>query len=228
MKTLIIIPAFNERGNIQSVVELVKEKCSFCDYVIINDGSTDGTKELCLKNGYNVISHPLNMGLSAAVQTGMLYALIHGYDAAIQIDGDGQHNPEYIKDMIPYIENGYDMVIGSRFKGKKRPKTIRMFGSRLLSFAIRITTKTVVSDPTSGMRMYNKEIIKKIAENADLGPEPDTVALLIRRGARSFEIPVVMRNRTMGESYFGPASSIGYMMRMVLSILVLQWFRRGY
>ena len=227
MKVLIIIPAYNEGENIERVVTTIRENCPQYDYLIINDGSRDNTEEICIKKGYHFVSHPVNLGLAAAVQTGMLFAHKNGYDAAIQFDGDGQHDPDYIEKMAREIEKGNNIVIGSRFVDRKKPKSLRMLGSNLIQFAIKLTTGKTIKDPTSGMRMFDKKMIKKLAFAADLGPEPDTVALLVRGGATFSEIQVEMHDRVAGESYLNFANSINYMTRMFVSILVLQWFRKG-
>ena len=227
MKVLIIIPAYNEGENIERVIETVKRDCPQYDYLIVNDGSRDNTEEICKQMGYHFVSHPVNQGLAAAVQTGMLYAYKNNYDAAIQFDGDGQHDPDYIEKMANEIEKGNNIVIGSRFVDEKKPKSLRMLGSNLIQFAIKITTGKTIKDPTSGMRMFDKKMIKKLAFAADLGPEPDTVALLVRGGATFSEIQVEMHDRLAGESYLNFANSVNYMIRMFVSILILQWFRKG-
>lgn len=227
MKLLLIIPAYNEQDNIERVIETVKRDCPQYDYLIINDGSRDNTESICRKNGYHFVSHPVNLGLAAAVQTGMLYAYENGYDAAIQFDGDGQHDPDYIEKMSLEIEKGNNIVIGSRFVTEKKPASLRMLGSNLIQFAIKLTTGKTIKDPTSGMRMFDRKMIKKLAFAADLGPEPDTVALLVRGGATFSEIQVEMHDRVAGESYLNFANSVNYMTRMIVSILILQWFRKG-
>lgn len=227
MKVLIIIPAYNEGENIERVVTTIKERCPKYDYLVVNDGSRDNTEEICIKKGYHFVSHPVNLGLAAGVQTGMLYAYENGYDAAIQFDGDGQHDPDYIAAMADEIEKGYNIVIGSRFVTEKKPKSLRMLGSNLIKLAIKLTTGKTVKDPTSGMRMFDKNMIKKLAFAADFAPEPDTVALLVRKGASFSEIQVKMYDRVAGESYLNFANSVNYMIRMIVSILVLQWFRKG-
>ena len=227
MKTLIIIPAYNESENIERVVESLEENCPGCDYLIVSDGSKDNTELVCQKNGYHYVSHPVNMGLAAAVQTGMLFAMDKDYDCAIQFDGDGQHDPRYIKDMQSKISEGYNIVIGSRFVTEQKPKSLRMLGSNLIQFALKVTTGKTIKDPTSGMRMFDKSIIKTLALGSDLGPEPDTVALLMRNGAKTSEIQVEMSERIAGESYLNFSRSINYMLRMFVSIVILQWFRKG-
>ena len=226
MKVLLIIPAYNEGENIQKVISLLNESYPQYDYIIINDGSQDNTEEICIKNGYNFISHPVNLGLAGAVKTGMMYAAQKGYDAAIQFDGDGQHDPKYIEQMAQKIEEGYNIVIGSRFVNKKKPASLRMLGSNLIQLAIRLTTGAKITDPTSGMRMFDKGMIKRLSTAVDMAPEPDTVALLIRHGAKVCELQVSMNERIAGVSYLTLSRSINYMLRMFVSIIILQWFRR--
>ena len=125
MKTLIVIPAYNEALNIERVIRRLTETAGSIDYVIIDDGSSDQTADICRENGFNYISHPVNLGLSAAVQTGFIYALKNGYDAVIQFDGDGQHRGEYIREMEKRIEEGCDIVIGSRFVTEKKPADVQ-------------------------------------------------------------------------------------------------------
>ncbi len=227
MKVLIIIPAYNEGENIERVITTVKRECPQYDYLIVNDGSRDNTEEICINRGYHFVSHPVNLGLAAAVQTGMLFAYKNDYDVAIQFDGDGQHDPKYIQKMADEVEKGCSIVIGSRFVDEKKPKSLRMLGSNLIQFAIKMTTGKTIKDPTSGMRMFDRTIIKKLAFAADMGPEPDTVALLIRSGSSFKEVQVEMHDRIAGESYLNFANATNYMLRMFISILILQWFRKG-
>ena len=227
MKTLIIIPAYNEAENIERVVDRLISDFPQYDYLVINDGSSDATADICKKRGYNFVSHTVNLGLAGAFKTGMLYAYRFGYDYAIQFDGDGQHNPIYIEPMLNEMEKGCDIVIGSRFVDDKKPFTPRMFGNNLIEFCIFLTTGKTIKDPTSGMRMFNKKMIKKLALAIDLGPEPDTMALLYRKGADIREIQVEISERIAGKSYLTIAKSINYMSRMVISIILLQWFRKG-
>ena len=227
MKTLLIIPAYNEEGSIARVVDDLRENFPQYDYVVVDDGSADSTADICRRNGYNYVSHPVNLGLAGAFRTGMMYAEENGYDAAVQFDGDGQHNAGCVADMISLAEAGNNIVIGSRFVTEKKPHTMRMLGSRLITFAIKLTTGKRVTDPTSGMRLYDREIIRKLAQADDLGPEPDTVALLIRKGAKVAETQVTMNERLAGKSYLTLTRSMKYMIHMFVSILLLQWFRRG-
>lgn len=225
MKVLVIIPAYNEEENIERVVTHLSEQYPQYDYVIINDGSKDDTAKICRRNNYEIIDLPVNLGLSGAFQTGMKYAYRNGYDCAVQFDADGQHRPEYIEAMMQKIEEGYDMVIASRFVEEKKPWAARMIGSRLIAGAVRLTTGAKITDPTSGMRMFNRKLIKVLALNINFGPEPDTVSYLIRMGAKVTEIQAKMDERIAGESYLNLVNSVKYMARMLISILLIQIFR---
>ncbi len=225
MKILVIIPAYNEAGNIVRVVNNLREKCPLYDYVVINDGSRDETAQLCYENGFHLIDQPVNLGLAGTFQTGMKYAYEHNYDAAVQFDGDGQHRPEYIEEMVRRIQAGADIVIGSRFVTEEKPKSLRMFGSNILQTFIWMTTGANIKDPTSGMRMFSRRIIKVLAGNINMGPEPDTVAYLIRSGAKTEEIQVTMDERLFGESYLNLKASIKYMAVMSISIVLIGCFR---
>lgn len=226
MKCLVIVPAYNEEESIVKVIENLKKHYSAYDYVVINDGSSDNTAELCRKMGYELIDLPVNLGLAGAFQTGLKYAYRKGYDYAIQFDADGQHRPEFIEAMLDKIQEGYDIVIGSRFVTEKKPHSMRMLGSNLISLATRITTGRKVKDPTSGMRMFNKKMIAEFALNLNYGPEPDTISYLLKQGATIAEVQVEMDERTAGESYLNLSRSVMYMLRMLMSILFIQNFRK--
>ncbi len=226
MKILVVIPAYNEEENIKRVVDHLVTHHPELDYIIINDGSSDRTSEICHAEGYSIVDLPVNLGLAGAFQTGMRYAAYHGYDAAVQFDGDGQHRPEYIADMAAKIGEGYDIVIASRFVTEKKPHSLRMLGSNLIEGAIRLISGVRIKDPTSGMRMYNQRLIRVCADLEDFGPEPDTVSFLIKNGAKVAEIQAVMDERIAGESYLNLGASVKYMLRMMISILIIQNFRK--
>lgn len=226
MKILVVIPAYNEEANIERVVKNLIDNYPQYDYVVVNDGSKDQTAEICKKNHFNLLDQPINLGLAGAFQTGMKYAYKMGYDAAIQFDGDGQHRPEYIEKMVAEIQNGMDIVIGSRFVSEQKPSSLRMLGSNIIESMIKITTGNTIKDPTSGMRMYNKKIIKLLAENLNMGPEPDTISYLMKSGAKVKEIQVHMDERIAGESYLTLSRSIKYMLTMSVSILLISFFRK--
>lgn len=225
-KLLIVIPAHNEEASIVPVVRDLIENYPQYDYVVVNDGSRDKTAALCRQNGFHLIDLPVNLGLAGAFQTGLRYAAEHDYDCAMQMDADGQHKPEYIAEMLAALEEGNDIVIGSRFLTVKKPKTLRMAGSYIISWSIRLTTGRAICDPTSGMRMFNRAMVQEFAENLNYGPEPDTISYLIKNGAKVKEVQVKMGERTAGQSYLTFWRSVQYMVKMSASILLIQWFRK--
>ena len=225
-KLLIIIPAYNEESNIERVVSDLTTRYPQYDYVVVNDGSRDKTAAICRANGYWLIDLPVNLGLAGAFQTGLRYAADNGYDCAMQLDADGQHRPEYIASMLTELEDGADIVIGSRFLTVKKPKTLRMVGSYIISWSIRLTTGRAICDPTSGMRMFNRHMVEEFAQNLNYGPEPDTISYLIKNGAVVKEVQVEMGERIAGQSYLTLWRSAEYMVKMAISILLIQWFRK--
>lgn len=227
MNLLIIIPAYNEAENIERVVNNLIENYPQYDYVVVNDGSSDDTRKICAKKGYNFLDLPINVGLAGAIRAGIRYANYHGYDYAVQIDGDGQHDPKYIKDMLEKMRSAQaDIVVGSRFKEKKKPHSMRMLGSRIISGAIKLTTGGKnIEDVTSGMRLFNKRMIKNFGYNMHYSPEPDTIAYLLNCDIKIEEIQVEMYERIAGTSYLNLKNSVWYMLKMLFSILVFQWVR---
>ena len=228
MKILIMIPAYNEAENIERVVDNLIENYPQYDYVIINDGSTDDTRKISARRGYNLLDLPVNVGLSGAIKSGMRYANYYGYDYVIQLDGDGQHDPMYIKDLQECMEQtGADIVIGSRFKTEKKPFNSRMIGSQLITTAIYLTTRgKYIGDVTSGMRLFNKKMIKRFGYDMHYSPEPDTLAYLLNCGVKIEEVQVEMHERIAGVSYLNFKNSLWYMMKMMFSIFIFQWVRR--
>lgn len=227
-KILIIIPAYNEAENIERVVDNLITKYPEYDYIIINDGSSDDTRKICARRGYNFLDLPVNVGLSGAIKAGMRYANYYGYDYVVQIDGDGQHDPKYIASMAELMEETRcDIVIGSRFKTEKKPGGLRMLGSRIISGAIHITTGRKIQDVTSGMRLFNKRMIKRFGYDIHYSPEPDTLAYLLNCGFHIEEIQVQIHERTAGTSiYKSPLASARYMLQMMFSIFLFQWVRK--
>ena len=226
MRTLLIIPAYNEEGSLASTIESLKASSFDGDYLVINDGSKDRTAEICRENEYPFLDLPVNLGLAGAFQAGMKYAYRHHYDCAIQFDADGQHLPEYIPLLEKAVQEN-DIAIGSRFVSKKKPSSMRMLGSNLIEVAIKLTTGETIKDPTSGMRAFNGRIIAQMAKGLNFGPEPDTVSYLIKRAdAKVVEVPVEMAERTAGESYLNLGNSAKYMLRMTVSILFMQVIRK--
>ena len=226
MKTLIIVPAYNEALNIEKTVKDITDNTNY-DYVVINDCSKDNTKEICEKNNFNYISLPINYGLTSGIQVGMKYAMQKNYDIAIQFDGDGQHQAKYINKLVDKIEKeNYDIVVGSRFVKEKKPLSLRMFGSNIISMFIKICTFKTIKDPTSGMRAYNKKAIQEYITNSSLSPEPDTMVYFIKKGLKINEVQVEMSEREFGESYFNIWKSIEYMINQVFSIIFVQAFTK--
>ena len=225
-KVLLVIPAYNEEKNIERVVKRLQEEFPELDYIVVNDGSRDKTASICRERGFHLLDLPVNLGLAGCFQAGMRYAYEKGYAYAIQFDGDGQHRPEYIAPMERKMREGYDIVIGSRFLEGKKDWSMRMIGSRMIGAAIRLTTGARLTDPTSGMRLFSRKMIEEFALNLNYGPEPDTISFLIKQGARVAEVPVIIDERTAGESYLKPLTAASYMARMLISILVIQNFRK--
>lgn len=228
MQILIIVPAYNEADNIAQVVDNLINNYPQYDYVVINDGSTDDTRKICRRNGYNLLDLPANTGLSGAIRSGMRYANFYGYDYIVQLDGDGQHEPAYIEKMVRKMkETNCDIVIGSRYKDVKKPMTARMIGSQILTMAIWLTTGgKYIGDVTSGMRLFNKKMIKQFGYDIHYSPEPDTLAYLLNCGIKIEEVQVSMYDRTAGDSYLNFTGSVWYMIKMLFSILLFQWVRK--
>ncbi len=225
MKKLAIIPAYNEEENIERTVQnFVNSPENDFDYIIINDCSTDNTKTICEDNKYNVINLPLNLGIGGAVQTGYLYAYTHNYDIAVQLDGDGQHDPSYLNKMLDYmLQKNADMVIGSRFINRMgfQSSAARRMGIKYFTFLIRILTGVTISDPTSGLRMVNRSIIKLFAANYPKDyPEPESAVAILRQKKKILEMPVVMNERLGGVSSISFTKSIYYMIKVTLAILI--------
>ena len=224
MKKLIIIPAYNESQNIKKTVEAIRKDAPQFDYVIINDCSTDNTREICEENGFNLVNLPINLGIGGAVQTGYRYGWKNGYDLAVQVDGDGQHDPKFLQKMADYLEeNQLDIVIGSRFIEKKgfQSSGTRLFGIKYFTLLIRLLTGVRITDPTSGLRMINRDVMRLFAYDYPKDyPEPESVVAILRRKKRVEEIPVIMKERQGGVSSISPKKSIYYMIKVTLAILI--------
>lgn len=224
MKSIVIIPAYNEEKSIEKTVADIRENAPEFDYVIVNDCSRDNTLKVCTDKGMHVLNLPINLGIGGAVQTGYLYAYKNGYDFAVQFDGDGQHDAKFLHEMRDYmIEHKLNMLIGSRFIEKEgfQSSGIRRFGIRYFSGLIKLMTKAKITDPTSGMRMVNREIIGIYADSYPKDyPEPESVVAILNMGKTVGEYPVVMRERTEGTSSISPLRSVYYMVKVTLAILV--------
>ena len=224
MKTLVIIPAYNESENIVNTVTTLTTKCPDIDYIIINDCSTDNTEQICKENGYNYLSLPINLGIGGGMQTGYRYAKENGYDIAVQFDGDGQHNAEYINALTEPIKNGEaNLVIGSRFINKEGFQTsfMRRLGINLLCGVLRLCGHVKITDATSGFRAASKDVIDFFSENyAQDYPEPESIIATSLSGFTVKEVPVVMNERTGGVSSISSLKSVYYMIKVTLAILI--------
>ncbi len=223
MKKLVIIPAYNESESIEKTVsDIIKHAPGF-DYVIINDCSTDNTREICERNGFNLVNLPINLGIGGAVQTGYRYAYENGYDIAVQVDGDGQHDAAFLNQMAEVlIKENANMLIGSRFIKREgfQSSFARRIGIVYFTVLIKLLTGTTITDPTSGLRMINRDVIEIFAKDYPKDyPEPESAVAILRRKKTIKEIPVVMRERQGGTSSIQFGKSVYYMVKVTLAIL---------
>lgn len=224
MKILLIIPAYNEAENIESLIQNLQSNYPQYDYIVINDCSTDKTKSILVNSGANYLDLPVNLGIGGGVQTGYRYALEHNYDIAIQFDGDGQHDAAYIKDLIAPIENGQaDIAIGSRFITKEgfQSSAMRRLGIGFLSNLIRFLCGIRVRDVTSGMRAVNRKMIEEYANNyAQDYPEPEAILAAGMMRARITEVPVHMYQRQGGTSSINTVRAVYYMIKVSIALVM--------
>jgi len=221
MKILLIIPAYNEAASLPTLLTELQQYPDY-DVVVVNDASADGTADIAKQYGAPCLSLPVNMGLSAAVQTGFLYGVNNNYDVCVQIDGDGQHIPSEIAKLLVSIEDGYDIVIGSRFLGSKNdyPQSfLRSLGAHYIAFLIRFFSGVKLTDPTSGMRAFGRNVFTEMALATNERPEPDTLLAYARAGKKIIEVPVEMREREAGTSYLTMPKAIRYMIENTLSCI---------
>ena len=224
MKTLVIIPCYNEQDSIVKVINNLKNNAPDVDYLIVNDCSTDNTEKILRENGFNYINNPINLGIGGGVQAGYLYAQQNGYDIAVQMDGDGQHDPKYLSKVIAPVADGtFDMAIGSRFIEKEGFQTsfMRRFGINIISAFILILTGKRIKDTTSGFRACNRKLIEFFARNyADDYPEPEAIMACIVNGFSVGEVAVVMEERQGGVSSIRSLKSAYYMIKVCLALIV--------
>ena len=224
MKTLVIIPCYNEQDSIVRVINNLKDNAPDADYLIVNDCSTDNTEKILRENGFNYINNPINLGIGGGVQAGYLYAQQNGYDIAVQMDGDGQHDPKYLSKVIAPVADGtFDMAIGSRFIEKEGFQTsfMRRFGINIISAFILILTGKRIKDTTSGFRACNRKLIEFFARNyADDYPEPEAIMACIVNGFSVGEVAVVMEERQGGVSSIRSIKSAYYMIKVCLALIV--------
>ena len=224
MKKIIVIPAYNEEGNLEKTVRDIRENAPDFDYIIVNDCSTDNTLEMCREKGFSYLNLPVNLGIGGAVQTGYRYAYYHGYDLAVQFDGDGQHSAKFLAQMAKVLEETEsDMVIGSRFIEKEgfQSSGLRRIGIRYFSLLIKLLTGKTVTDPTSGMRMINRKLLKKFTNEYPKDyPEPESVVTVLSEKHKVTEIPVVMNEREEGISSISLRNSVYYMIKVSFAVVI--------
>ncbi|MBP3255727.1 MAG: glycosyltransferase family 2 protein [Clostridia bacterium] len=226
MKVLLIIPAYNEEENILKTCNKIKEFSDELDFVVINDGSKDNTLKILEENNLNHINLINNLGIGGAVQTGYKYAYQNNYDIAIQFDGDGQHDVNYVPNICEPILNGQaNIVIGTRYLDKKASKFqstfMRRFGSKVISLFIKICTGKKITDPTSGFRAVDKKIIEEFARDYPTEyPEPESTACMLHKKYKVSEVPVSMNERQGGKSSIRFLKTADYMFKVCLTILI--------
>ncbi|HKS40935.1 MAG TPA: glycosyltransferase family 2 protein [Blastocatellia bacterium] len=232
MKCLLIIPAYNEAENITSVISEIRSLHPFIDIVVVDDGSSDATSWLADRAGVKVLKLPFNLGYGAAVQTGLIYGVEYGYDLCVLIDGDGQHDPQYISDLIAPIEARHaDIALGSRFLGKADYSIplARRLGILLFRQLASMITRQQITDPTSGFQAINRRLMKFFVNDNyphDF-PDADTLIRLYFAGFKIKEVPVTIRPRLRGESmHGGGAKTLYYVYKMLFSIFIALTQRR--
>jgi glycosyltransferase involved in cell wall biosynthesis len=225
MRVAAIVPAYNEARNLPRLAEALRARGTVDDVCVVDDGSTDLTAAVAASLGWTVLRLPMNLGIGGAVQAGYLWAWEHGYDVAVQIDGDGQHDPAYVDALlVPIREGKADFVIGSRFlsDGGYRSTTVRRAGIAYLSWFLRLRCGARVTDPTSGFRAANREAVELFARYYPSDyPEPEAVALARRAGLRIAEVPVVMNERAHGSSSITAARTLYYLVKVSLALVLL-------
>lgn len=224
-KTLIIVPAFNESGNIGKTVAEIRKIAVPVDILVVNDGSKDATAAQAKAAGAKVISLPFNLGIGGAVQTGFKFAYKHRYDIAVQVDGDGQHDTAYLLALLaPIVEEHADMTVGSRFLNPTagyRSSFVRRIGIHFFAHLLSFLTQCKITDSTSGFRAYNRRAIEIYARYYPQDyPEPEAIVVAKRLGLQIVEVPVAMRERQSGHSSIRYLMTLYYMIKVTLAILL--------
>jgi glycosyltransferase involved in cell wall biosynthesis len=224
VRTIAIVPAYNEEGSLGTVLEEIRAADPDLNVVVVNDGSTDGTESVAAAAGVAVVTLPFNVGIGSAVQTGYQYALEQGFDVAIQVDGDGQHDPREIGQVLePILDGRADLVVGTRFVkgGGYRGTRLRRVGIRIFAAVVSLLVGQRVSDTTSGFRAVNRKALKLFAaEYPHDYPEVESMVLLSRHHLRMLEVPVQMRVRETGNSSITAMRSSYYMIKVLLALFI--------
>jgi glycosyltransferase involved in cell wall biosynthesis len=225
MRVLVVVPAFNEALNLPGVIGRLRD-FGYADICVVDDGSTDETSAIARALGVVVLRNPFNLGIGGAVQTGYLWALKHGYDAAAQIDGDGQHDPAYLEPALELITEGStDLAIGGRFTQKDgfRSTFARRLGIRYLAWLLHVRCGAKVSDPTSGFRVAGRRAIALFAKHYPSDyPEPEAIAMALRSGLTVTEVSVRMQRRLHGRSSIDAWRTLYYLLKVSLAILLVR------
>ena len=222
-KVLVVIPALNEEEQIPTVIQQVKQQIPEAHILVVNDGSSDRTEQKALACGARVLSHPVNMGYGVALQTGYKYARKYGFDYVLQMDGDGQHDPQYLRALLAQVKEGkVDVVIGSRFLGRVEYHVplLRRMGMLLFGFIASRLSRQKITDPTSGYQALGQRAIEFYTRDAFPGdyPDADVLVMLHRAGLRMQEVPVAMRPNSNGRSMHNGLKPLYYIYKMLLSI----------
>jgi glycosyltransferase involved in cell wall biosynthesis len=222
-KILVVIPALNEEEQIAAVIQQVKEQIPEAQILVVNDGSSDRTEQNALASGAKVLSHPFNMGYGVALQTGYKYAWKYGFDYVLQMDGDGQHEPQYLRVLLAEVKEGkVDVVIGSRFlrEGGYHIPLLRRMGMLLFGFIAGQLSGQKITDPTSGYQALGRRAIEFYTGDVFPGdyPDADVLVMLHRAGLRMQEVPVAMRPNSNGRSMHNGLKPLYYIYKMLLSI----------
>jgi glycosyltransferase involved in cell wall biosynthesis len=224
LKRLAIVPAYNEEASIGRVIDEIRALEPVFDVVVVDDGSVDRTASVASEHGAQVLRLPFNLGIGGAMQTGYRFALEQGYDLAVQIDGDGQHDPrELPKILEPVLEGRADLVVGSRFgrDGEFRSSPVRRIGIRLFAGVVSAVVGQRVTDTTSGFRAVNRRGIALFAADYPHDyPEVEATVMCVKHKLRLAEVPVRMRERTGGQSSITAFRSVYYMAKVLLAIFV--------
>ena len=225
LRRLVIVPVFNERGSVAKLIARLRRALPEFDLLVIDDGSTDDTLR-CIPPGVTVVSLPFNLGIGGAMQTGYRYAALHGYDVAVQVDGDGQHRPSEVRRLVARLQKGdVDLVVGSRFlergSSRYRQSLARRTGAWLLGELLQSLTDQKFTDCTSGFRAANRRVIRAFAHwYPEDYPEPEVILLLHRAGYRIDELAVRMRRRRQGHSSIGLLAGLFYVMKVTACLLL--------
>ena len=229
MKILLVIPAYNESENLPKLIDKIKNESMVCDILIIDDCSSDDTQAIAKARNCRVIRLPINLGIGGAVQTGFRYASENDVDIVIQLDGDGQHNPEYLPEMVRKIQEGYNVCIGSRFIDNKgyQSTSIRRVGIKFFRVLLKVLTGHSFTDPTSGFRAFDRKAIDYFSGfyPADYA-EPESIIMLIKQKMTIAEIPVMMNERECGRSSIRIADSFYYAVKVTLAICIASLTKR--